>query len=148
MKLEAWRNNNGVSRLAFAEKIKTSDETVRRYENGDRIPAREIMSKITEVTGSKVMAGDFYDLEVAGETNRNNSFRTDPLKHSDKRTTGRFPRTRLRRNRAEPWSRALVAETSLSVNDLIWPVFITERADAREPIASMPGVDRLGIDAL
>ena len=144
MKLEVWRNKGGVSRSAFAKTLEISEETIRRYENGDRIPTRDIMPRIIEATGGQVLAGDFYE----SDNDRKNTFRTDSLKHSDKRTTGRFPRTRLRRNRAEPWSRALVAENSLSVNDLIWPVFITEQADAREPIASMPGVDRLGIGAL
>jgi porphobilinogen synthase len=54
----------------------------------------------------------------------------------------------LRRNRQFDWSRRLVAEKSLSANDLIWPVFIREASDRREPIASMPGVDRLSIDLL
>jgi porphobilinogen synthase len=46
------------------------------------------------------------------------------------------------------WSRRLVAETRLSVDDLLWPVFIQEGERARTPIASMPGVYRLGIDEL
>ena len=147
MKLRGWRNKNGVSRSAFAEKIKTSDETVRRYENGDRIPTRDIMSKITEVTGGEVMAGDFYDLEA----DRKNTFRTDPLKHSDKRPSPgepAYPRTRMRRTRQAPWIRALVSESRLAASDLIWPVFITEGEGKREPIPSMPGVDRLSIDEL
>ena len=41
-------------------------------------------------------------------------------------TLGRYPTTRLRRNRREDWSRRLVAETRLSVDDLIWPVFVQE----------------------
>jgi porphobilinogen synthase len=59
---------------------------------------------------------------------------------------GRFPTTRLRRNRREEWSRRLVAETKLSVDDLIWPVFVQEGQNTRTPVASMPGVDRLTID--
>jgi porphobilinogen synthase len=59
---------------------------------------------------------------------------------------GRFPTTRLRRNRREEWSRRLVAETRLSVDDLIWPVFVQEGQNTRTPVASMPGVDRLTID--
>jgi porphobilinogen synthase len=61
-------------------------------------------------------------------------------------TLGRYPTTRLRRNRREDWSRRLVAETQLSVNDLIWPVFVQEGSKARTPVASMPGVDRLSVD--
>ena len=61
-------------------------------------------------------------------------------------TLGRFPTTRLRRNRREDWSRRLVAENKLSVDDLIWPVFVQEGQNQRTPVSSMPGVDRLSID--
>ena len=61
---------------------------------------------------------------------------------------GRYPRTRLRRNRRHAWSRALVRETSLSPADLIWPAFVQEGKNKRSPIASMPGVARLTIDEL
>jgi porphobilinogen synthase len=53
----------------------------------------------------------------------------------------------MRRNRADAWSRALVAETRLSAADLIWPVFVQE-AEGRTPIPSLPGVDRLGLKPL
>ncbi|CBS86436.1 Delta-aminolevulinic acid dehydratase [Azospirillum lipoferum 4B] len=59
-----------------------------------------------------------------------------------------FPRTRLRRNRADAWTRRLVAENTLTVDDLIWPVFVIEGENHREPVASMPGVERLTIDLL
>ena len=59
-----------------------------------------------------------------------------------------FPRTRLRRPRRFEWSRRLVAENRLSVDDLVWPVFVVEGQGVRQPIASMPGVDRLSIDLL
>jgi porphobilinogen synthase len=61
---------------------------------------------------------------------------------------GAFPRTRLRRNRRDAWSRALVREHVLTPADLIWPVFITEGRGERVPIKSMPGVFRLSIDEL
>jgi len=61
---------------------------------------------------------------------------------------GAFPRTRLRRNRGDAWSRALVRESALAASDLIWPVFVTEGRGQRVPIASMPGVARLSIDEL
>jgi porphobilinogen synthase len=57
-----------------------------------------------------------------------------------------FPQTRLRRLRQADWSRRLVAETQLSVDDLIWPIFVIEGSGEREAVASMPGVDRLSID--
>ncbi len=59
-----------------------------------------------------------------------------------------FPRTRLRRNRKDDWSRRLVREHKLSADDLIWPVFVHEGQDLRTDINSMPGVARLSIDLL
>jgi porphobilinogen synthase len=59
---------------------------------------------------------------------------------------GQYPTTRLRRLRQTDWSRRLVREHLLSVNDLIWPVFVQEGQGARTPIASMPGVERLSVD--
>jgi porphobilinogen synthase len=56
--------------------------------------------------------------------------------------------TRMRRSRRTPWSRSLVREHVLTVNDLIWPVFIVDGEGRREPVASMPGVERLSIDEL
>ncbi|HTY67222.1 MAG TPA: porphobilinogen synthase [Alphaproteobacteria bacterium] len=61
---------------------------------------------------------------------------------------GRYPRTRLRRNRRHAWSRALVAEHTLTTADLIWPVFVQEGKGKRTPIPSMPGVARLTVDEL
>ena len=61
---------------------------------------------------------------------------------------GRYPRTRLRRNRADGWTRRMVAEHSLSPDDLIWPVFVAEGKGTRDAIESMPGVDRLTVDLL
>lgn len=60
--------------------------------------------------------------------------------------TGRFPLARPRRNRRDEWTRRLVAEHTLTAGDLIWPIFIREGVDAAEPVASMPGVERLTID--
>jgi porphobilinogen synthase len=54
--------------------------------------------------------------------------------------------TRLRRNRKADWARRLVRETTLTAGDLIWPVFLCEGENVREPVASMPGVERLSID--
>ena len=59
-----------------------------------------------------------------------------------------FPHTRLRRPRQAPWSRKLVAEHTLTVGDLIWPLFVIEGSQCRQDIASMPGVQRLSIDLL
>ena len=61
---------------------------------------------------------------------------------------GSYPSTRLRRNRRHEWSRRLVRENRVTVDDLIWPVFVHEGENRREPVTSMPGVDRLSIDLL
>jgi porphobilinogen synthase len=58
----------------------------------------------------------------------------------------RFPATRLRRLRASDWSRRLVAETRLSPADFLWAIVLREGTAMREPIASMPGVERLSVD--
>lgn len=59
---------------------------------------------------------------------------------------GRFPQTRMRRNRADGWTRRLVRENTLCTDDLIWPVFLIEGQGASEAIPSMPGVSRLSVD--
>ena len=61
---------------------------------------------------------------------------------------GQYPATRMRRNRMKAFSRRLVAETRLGVDDLIWPMFVIEGNDTAEPVDSMPGVMRLSIDRL
>ncbi|HEX7047470.1 MAG TPA: porphobilinogen synthase [Gammaproteobacteria bacterium] len=59
-----------------------------------------------------------------------------------------FPRFRARRMRRDDFSRRLMRESQLSVDDLIYPVFLLEDDNAREPVASMPGIERLGLDHL
>jgi porphobilinogen synthase len=59
-----------------------------------------------------------------------------------------FPSLRMRRNRRDAWSRRLVREHSLSVDDLIYPVFVLDGKGLRQPVASMPGVERLSLDLL
>ena len=58
----------------------------------------------------------------------------------------KFPETRMRRLRRTDWSRRLVRETALSVDDLIWPLFVIDGENTREPVASMPDVERLSVD--
>ena len=60
----------------------------------------------------------------------------------------RFPDLRLRRTRFSASRRRLVAETSLSAADLVYPVFVLDGDDRAEPVASMPGIRRLGITPL
>src|SRR5215475_10814754 len=64
------------------------------------------------------------------------------------RSLGHYPRRRLRRNRSHDWVRRLVAESRLAPADLIWPVFVQDGGKARDPLPSMPGIDRLSIEAL
>ena len=59
-----------------------------------------------------------------------------------------FPATRLRRNRRDDFSRRLVRENQLSVDDLILPVFVLDGSNRREEVPSMPGVERLSVDLL
>jgi porphobilinogen synthase len=59
-----------------------------------------------------------------------------------------FPAGRARRNRFDDFTRRMVAENTLSVDDLIWPVFVIEGQGQVVPVASMPGVDRVSLDRL
>ena len=61
---------------------------------------------------------------------------------------GSYPSVRLRRNRKTYWSRRLVQENNLSPNDLIWPIFIKEGKNIKEPIKAMPGVYRYSLDKI
>lgn len=64
------------------------------------------------------------------------------------RPTGAFPLTRMRRMRRDDFSRRLMRESTLSVDDLIYPVFVLDGVSRSEPVASMPGVERVSIDRL
>ena len=61
---------------------------------------------------------------------------------------GQFPRIRLRRSRRTAALRRLVAETGLSANDLIYPVFVLDGKDRTEAVPSMPGIERKSVDRL
>jgi len=63
-------------------------------------------------------------------------------------TTARFPALRMRRNRTDAWTRRLVAEHRLSVDDLIWPIFVIEGSGTVSEVGSMPGVKRVTVDRL
>ncbi len=62
--------------------------------------------------------------------------------------TANYPALRLRRLRRDDFTRRLVREHHLSVNDLIYPVFVLDGKQRREAVASMPGVERLSLDLL
>ena len=78
------------------------------------------------------------------------ALRTERIKRARGKTPATpepgFPATRLRRNRRSDWSRRLVRETTLTADDLIWPIFVIEGKNERSEVASMPGVERLSID--
>ena len=59
-----------------------------------------------------------------------------------------FPRVRMRRNRMSEFSRRIISENNLSVNDLIYPIFITYGSKVKEKISSMPGIYRYSLDLL
>lgn len=61
---------------------------------------------------------------------------------------GQYPATRMRRNRMKAFSRRMLAENRVSVDDLIWPLFVIEGEDSVEPVNAMPGVSRHSIDRL
>ena len=62
--------------------------------------------------------------------------------------TGKYPQLRLRRNRKAEWSRRLISENNLSVNDLILPIFIIDGKNKKIPVKSMPGIFRYSVDKL
>ncbi len=66
----------------------------------------------------------------------------------DTEALGGFPATRMRRMRRDDFSRRLMRETTLTADDLIYPVFVLEGEGEKEPVVSMPGVERMSIDLL
>ena len=59
-----------------------------------------------------------------------------------------YPLTRLRRTRRTDWSRRLVRENTLTRDDLIWTIVLSDGAEKRAPVPSMPGVDRVNLDEI
>ena len=73
--------------------------------------------------------------------------KSEPTPGSKRRAAAAgYPAIRMRRNRRTAWSRDLVREHTLQATDLIWPVFVIDGENAREPVPSMPGVERYSID--
>ncbi len=68
------------------------------------------------------------------------------MKHRD--SSGQYPFVRMRRMRSQDFSRRLMRETTLTADDLIYPVFVLDGEQQREPVPSMPGIERLSIDLL
>src|SRR5207244_5301886 len=87
-----------------------------------------------------VLLGAWWDLRRSGGTGpRHRTVRLEAMP---------FPATRLRRMRRTSGLRGLVRETSLSVDHLVYPLFVTHGTDRREAIPSMPGIERLTISHL
>ena len=63
-------------------------------------------------------------------------------------TPGRYPTVRMRRNRSGEGVRRLVAENTLSADDFIWPIFVVDGENQRQPVESMPGVVRYSTDVI
>ena len=63
-------------------------------------------------------------------------------------TAPAFPKIRMRRNRADPWCRRLIAENNITIDDLIWPIFVQDSDVDREEIPSLTGVNRISINSL
>jgi porphobilinogen synthase len=73
--------------------------------------------------------------------------RVKPVEHEAAASAERLDLpTRLRRNRQHEWVRRMVRENQLSTDDLIWPLFLMDGDNARTPVPSMPGVERLTVD--
>ena len=73
--------------------------------------------------------------------------RLAPVEHEAATQADRLDLTvRMRRNRRSEWARRMVRETVLTTDDLIWPLFVMDGQNARAPVPSMPGVERLSVD--
>ncbi len=83
-----------------------------------------------------------------GNKNKRTQLRSDPHESHRSVADGGYPLTRMRRNRKAAWSRRLVREHRLSTDDLIWPLFVLDGQNVREPVPSMPGVDRMSVDLI
>ncbi|AOS96790.1 Delta-aminolevulinic acid dehydratase [Microbulbifer aggregans] len=81
-------------------------------------------------------------------TGKTQSFSPSEIAMSISPIRGAYPNTRMRRLRAQDFSRRLVRENQLSVNDLILPLFVIEGRGETQQVASMPGVERLTVDLL
>jgi porphobilinogen synthase len=77
-------------------------------------------------------------------TQERSPFAPDPATRPD--MDGILRGRRMRRNRRTDWSRRLVRETVLTVDDLIWPLFLIDGEKLRQPVEAMPGVERLSVD--
>jgi porphobilinogen synthase len=73
-------------------------------------------------------------------------FSTQRSSMTEFNSLGSFPETRMRRNRRWPWLQDMLRETHFSARNLIWPIFVIDGENQRQPISTMPGVERMSID--
>src|SRR5580658_4389056 len=114
---------------------------------------------VKSAPGLRYLPGDITALRrrrrqpLAGRGGRHANFAAlEPMLGVTVKMTGMtahsFPSTRMRRMRRDEFSRRLMRETHLSVDALIYPVFVVEGRGERQPVASMPGIERLSVDHL
>jgi len=150
-RLKEARERAAMSQLKLAENMAVSQPTVSDWERDAHQPTRanlRVAAEILEVSANWLEFGDDKKQTRQKDGSPPARPRTDETKPGKFRHHPGFPRIRLRRNRRDAWSRALVRESRLSVDDLVWPLFVQEGKNETSPIPSMPGVERLTIDHL
>jgi porphobilinogen synthase len=140
-RLAAARVGTGLNASEFARTLGFSQQRYENYEKGRTEPNIEVWNLLRREIGEEiyfVITGERpYSISRIRET--------DAPAAAPTAATKLDLAVRLRRNRKADWTRRLVRENSLTTDDLIWPVFLCESENAREPVASMPGVERLSI---
>jgi len=141
-RLAAARVATGLNASEFARTLGFSQQLYENYEKGRTEPNIEVWNLLRPELGEEiyfVITGErLYSISRIREKDA-------PAAASPTAATKLDLAVRLRRNRKADWTRRLVRENSLTVDDLIWPIFLCEGENAREPVASMPGVERLSI---
>ena len=104
-----------------------------------------ILARYDRAAAGIKRAGDAVDIveSAAGVAEWFRSHRQD-----DRKSSRFISETRMRRMRRDDFSRRLMRETQLTVDSLIYPMFVVEGSDSAQPIVSMPGIERLSVDEL
>ncbi|MDQ6703484.1 MAG: porphobilinogen synthase [Pseudomonadota bacterium] len=141
-RLAAARVGTGLNASEFARTLGFSQQRYENYEKGRTEPNIEVWNLLRRELGEEIY------FVITGE--RLYSISRIREKDAPAAASRAAPKlelaVRLRRNRKADWTRRLVRENTLTTDDLIWPVFLCEGENAREPVASMPGVERFSID--
>jgi porphobilinogen synthase len=140
-RLAAARVATGLNASEFARTLGFSQQRYENYEKGRTEPNIEVWNLLRRELGEEiyfVITGErLYSISRIRKKDAPAAATTVPrlnLTH------------RLRRNRKADWTRRLVRENSLVTDDLIWPIFLCEGENARQPVASMAGIERFSID--